>query len=382
MSITLEERPVFVLGCHRSGTTMLMLMIGSHPRIAVPEVAWYYQRFRPYLHTYGDLGSDENFRTLAEEMIFTLVPPFLGMKANPATILDEILGDLRDRSFAGIFCAMLERHARQNGKPRWAEKSPNNGFFIGQVVEDFPNAQFIYLTRDGRDNVAETIHSRFGSYNAFCSAERWKLFINAAKPWREKLSADQWLDLNYETLVREPEAELRRVCEFLGEDYSPSMLEFHKSDIARNRSQNIGNPGGIAHAPLGTPVTDKFVGVYRELLSIKDQQIFAAVAGKEQLEAGYDLDYDAIEISEEAAATYREIDDRVRAALMVAPGHFRDSYIEWLIDRREERRRQGIWSDADAPDIYPIGDFHEEMIMGKGASREWKTAFGIPRRYY
>ena len=54
MSITLEERPVFVLGCHRSGTTMLMLMIGSHPRIAVPEVAWYYQRFRPYLHTYGD----------------------------------------------------------------------------------------------------------------------------------------------------------------------------------------------------------------------------------------------------------------------------------------------------------------------------------------
>ncbi len=160
MSITSEEKPVFVPGCHRSGTTMLMLMIGSHPRISVPEVAWYNQRFRPYLHTYGDLSKEGNFRTPAEEMIFGHVPPFLGMKANPATIVEEILGEIRERSFAGIFCAMLERHARRNSKPRWAEKSPNNGFFIGQIVEDFPNAQFIYLTRDGRDNVAETIHSR------------------------------------------------------------------------------------------------------------------------------------------------------------------------------------------------------------------------------
>ena len=57
-------------------------------------------------------------------MIFGHVPPFLGMKANPAMIVDEILGEIRERSFAGIFCAMLERHARQNSKPRWAEKPP------------------------------------------------------------------------------------------------------------------------------------------------------------------------------------------------------------------------------------------------------------------
>ena len=56
MAITLEERPVFVIGSERSGTTLIMAVLGCHPRLAVPEVAWYYPRFRPYLFTYGDLG--------------------------------------------------------------------------------------------------------------------------------------------------------------------------------------------------------------------------------------------------------------------------------------------------------------------------------------
>jgi len=59
MAILLKERPVFTMGYERSGTTMLMLMIGAHPRIAVPEVTWYYPRFRPYLYTYGDLSKEE-----------------------------------------------------------------------------------------------------------------------------------------------------------------------------------------------------------------------------------------------------------------------------------------------------------------------------------
>lgn len=123
MAIVLKERPIFVVGTERSGTTLLMVMLGCHPRIAVPEVARYYPRFRPYLYTYGDLSDDENFRTLAEEMIFGLKIPFWGMKVNPKTIVDEIVSEVRERSFAGIYCAMLERYAQEAGnKPRWGEK--------------------------------------------------------------------------------------------------------------------------------------------------------------------------------------------------------------------------------------------------------------------
>ena len=107
MPITLKERPIFMLGAERSGTTLVMAMLACHPRIAVPEVVWYYPRFRPYLFTYGDLSREENLRTLADEMVFGLKTPFWGMPVNVRTIVDEILSGLEERSFAGIYCAML-----------------------------------------------------------------------------------------------------------------------------------------------------------------------------------------------------------------------------------------------------------------------------------
>ena len=158
MPIALKERPIFMIGAERSGTTLVMVMLGCHPRISVPEVVWYYSRFRPYLHTYGDLSQDANFRTLAEEMVFGLKTPFWGMKVNPRTIVDEILSSVRERSFAGLYCAMFERYAKQDGdKPRWGEKTPYNLFFIKEIKEDFPNAQFIFID-EGRTRCKRGLH--------------------------------------------------------------------------------------------------------------------------------------------------------------------------------------------------------------------------------
>src|SRR5690349_8846311 len=128
MPLNLKEKPVIMIGAERSGTTLVMAMLGCHPRIAVPEVVWYYPRFRPYLHTYGDLSKPENFRTLVEEMVFGLKTPFWGMKVNPRTIVDEIIADLKERSFAGIYCARSEerrvgKECRSRGAPsRWQEQ--------------------------------------------------------------------------------------------------------------------------------------------------------------------------------------------------------------------------------------------------------------------
>ena len=98
MAILLDEKPIFMIGVERSGTTLVMAMLGCHPRIAVPEVVWYYSRFRPYLFTFGDLSDDDSFRTLASEMVFGLKTPFWGMKVNVRTIVDEILFEVRERS--------------------------------------------------------------------------------------------------------------------------------------------------------------------------------------------------------------------------------------------------------------------------------------------
>ena len=211
---------------------------------------------------------------------------------------------------------MHERYARSAGnKPRWGEKTPHNLFFVKEILEDFPNAQFIFITRDGRDASADYLDSAFGPTNIFCAAESWALCQNAVKPWR-KLRADQWMDLRYEELVKDPVGVLKTACKFLGEDFAPQMLEFYKTELAKNRGATKD------HKPLGHETSDRYIGIYKRQLSVRDQGIFAAVAGKELEEAGYPLDVQPAKITEEQIALWRELDGRTRAATMDAPeGH-------------------------------------------------------------
>jgi hypothetical protein len=158
-----SNTPFFIIGSERSGTTLLMAILGHHGRLAVPEVAWYYPRFRAFVHTYGDLRKAENFRVLIAEMIFGLKTPFFGLDLNPATVVDELLAQTRENTFAEAYRVILQRYADAVGKPRWGEKTPHNLYYVGEILEDFPDAKIINLIRDGRDIAVEQIRSAFGT---------------------------------------------------------------------------------------------------------------------------------------------------------------------------------------------------------------------------
>lgn len=378
MSITLQEKPVFMIGAERSGTTLVMALLGSHSRIAVPEVVWYYPRFYPYLHTYGDLRQEANFRTLASEMVFGLKTPFWGMQVNPRTIVDEVIALAPERSFAGLYAAMHMRFAQSVQKPRWGEKTPHNLYFVEAMHRDFPQAQFIYITRDGRDASVDYMESSFGPTNIYCAAHSWKRCWNAVKEWREALQdKGLWMDVRYEELVRQPEQVMRRVCAFLSEEFEAGMFDFYKTDLAKARGNSRD------HAPLGHAISDKYIGIHKDLLSLRDQRIFTAVAGKELEEAGYSNDVPAEALSDKIIEKYLEFDGRIRAATLDGfEGHIVfESYNDWLMEQREERRKKGIWSEADNPRHFPIGDVDEEMIVGMRASTQWKQHFAIKRQY-
>lgn len=378
MPLTLKDRPIFVIGAERSGTTLLMTMLGCHSRIAVPEVAWFYPRFRPFIHTYGDLSQKENFKTLLEEMVFGLKTPFWGMKINPRTIVDELLSATQEASFAGAYDAILARFAKESGKPRWGEKTPYNLFYIKEIFEDFPNAQLVFITRDGRDASADYLASGFGPTNIYCAAEIWRMGQEAVAPWRAKLSAEQWMDVSYEDLAANPEPVLKQVCTFLGESYDANMLNFHQTDIAKARGASRD------HAPLGQPATTQFIGIYKDQLSKKEQRIFMAAAGTALIEAGYQADSEPAKLSAEEIALYWELDGRIRAATLDAPhGHIvYESYNDWLVDQREIRIRKDLGLAQPEPAPYPIGHVLEDYLTGLRAMRKWKNYLSIKRQYY
>lgn len=379
MAIVHAERPIFVIGYERSGTTLLMAMLGCHPRLSFPEVGWLFPRIYPWRHTYGDLGVARNLRTLAADMLFGLNQPFWGMSLNPATAVDEILALAPEPSFAGIYAAMHLRYAREFGnKPRWGQKTPNNLYFVPQILDNFPNAQFVFITRDGRDASATSIESAFGAGNIYGAAYTWNAANQFVKPFRQRYAGTStWFDVKYEELVSEPERVLGGVCDFLGEEFAPAMLDFFRTPtgVARGKQRD--------HAPLGHAVSNKYVGIYKNLLSVRDQQIYAAVAGATHREAGYDLDVEPLAISEQDRALWWEWDGRYRAARLDGPGGHLvfESYRDWLVDQRQVRKQKGIWSDKDAPLEFPIGHPDEEIIVGFRAWHEWKAHFSIKRQY-
>jgi len=369
--------PFFIVGSERSGTTLLMAVLGQHRRLAVPEVAWYYPRFRAFLHTYGDLGRAPHFRTLVSEMIFGLKTPFFGLDLNPATIVDELVRRTRATTFREAYAAILGLYAESVGKPRWGEKTPHNLFYIEEILADFPDARFLHLVRDGRDVAADQLRSAFGPRNIFAAALIWRRTQEVAARWRAKLNKAQWLDVRYEELATRPETVVREVLGFLSEDYDPTVLDFYRGEVAQRRAR------ARDHRALGHPISSEHVGIQAKYLSLHEQGIFNHVAGECLRSTGYETTVSPVEVSPEEAALFLELDGRIRAATLDAPdGHIvYESYNDWLIDEREERRRRGIWTTVPAPKYEPILDWDEEFLAGQRAPRRWKQYFGVKRRY-
>jgi hypothetical protein len=377
LDVSNSASPFFIVGSERSGTTLLMAILGHHSHLAVPEVTWYYPRFRAFLDTYGDLSQPANFRTLLSEMIFGLKTPFFGLGLNPATIVDELLTKIPAPNFAEAFRAILQLYSDSLKKPRWGEKTPHNLYYLSEILADFPAAKIINLVRDGRDVATEQLRSAFGPRNIYAASLIWRRTQEVAEIWRQKLPADTWLDVRYEELAVQPEPVLERVCEFLGEKYEAGILNFYQGTIARRRAKTKD------HRPLGHAVSTHYVGIYQRYLSLYEQGIFSWVAGDASKTSGYEIAVAPQPVSDEEAALFLELDGRIRAATLDAPaGHIVfESYNDWLIDQREERRRNGIWSTKNRRTQEPLLGWDEEFFAGQRAARKWKTYFAVKRRY-
>lgn len=191
------ERPVFVIGCPRSGTTLLRLMLDSHPRISCGEET----------HFLRDLGS-----TVGEHW------PLLETYGFPREYWLE-----RIRAFYNDFQAgYLERR----GKLRWAEKDPTYTLVLPFIDDLFPDAQYVHLVRDAYDVVA-SFRDRWGYLSALRVARgEWTRYVHAGRGFGERLPIGRYHELRYEALVTDPEPALRSLLEFLGEAWDPAVLAF------------------------------------------------------------------------------------------------------------------------------------------------------------
>ena len=247
------DRPIFVLGCPRSGTTLLQLMLHAHPRIAMPPETRFVITAYEGRNGLGDLRSEASRRVLADSIVRDPATLFgdLGLDA------DEVAGEITGGppTLGSAIGIVFRAYARRFGKPRWGDKRPGYYQYVPALARMFPDAQFVHLIRDGRDCVASLLRMPWFRQDIYAAVCTWTEAIDSGRRAARSLPADAYYELRYEDLVADPAGQLAKLCDFLGEDYDPAMAEPHRvsgDTLPERQVWHSATRAEVRAAPSGT----------------------------------------------------------------------------------------------------------------------------------
>ena len=293
--------PIFMIGTQRSGSNLLRLMLNQLGEIASPHPPHILERMYPLLDCYGSLESDENYKKLIDDVcqLVELNPvEWTGVKFDRA----EVLSKAKGRSLLGIYAAIHEIYSESQGAKTWCCKSLANIKYIDKIEEHFDKPKFIYLYRDGRDVALSFQKAVVGEKHIFNIAKDWADTQRFALDFKEVVDEERFYCVSYEQLTQQPEDTARSLCDFLGTDYVPSMLDFHKSSEAKNAAKSSDLWGNVA-----SPILNNNSGKYLAEMSLSDISIFESVAGSVLDALGYERN--TVQEGEEKVFSSDEIND-------------------------------------------------------------------------
>lgn len=282
-----------VVGCPRSGTTLLTVMLDSHPQVAMPpETA-----FLPELRTLEGKSGTE-----LRSAFFALVTTDRWNVSNWNDIgIDRSaywrrLCELETFSITAGLRVLYGMYADAAGKRLFGEKTPANTNWMPLIESFLPEARFIHIVRDPRDVVLSLGRTSAGA-GARQSAQAWVDMVGRARTFAQRVR--HYHELRYEVLLREPERIVREVCSFLGLDYTDDMLDYRASG-----ARHIGHlgdrllPNGVATVPralrarlhenLTRPLQADRAGAWRKEMGAADRQTVESIAGPLMRELGYE----------------------------------------------------------------------------------------------
>ncbi len=282
-----------IVGAPRSGTTLLRMMLDSHPAIAIPPETG----FLPACAALAEAGTAD-----AAALIDLIERPgdpwssWVDFGLDRAT-LAEALGRIRPFDVAGDVRAFYRAYAARHGKPLGGDKTPAHVAAIPAIARLLPEARFIHLIRDGRAAAASLRPLWFApGTDIETLARHWRDLVAAGRA--AAAAGHPVLELRYEALLAEPEAALRRAAAFLRIDYDPAMLRYHERAATRlaEHQGRVAADGTVLldrdrrldqQRLVREPLRPARAEAWRGLLTPAEIRAFGVVAGDLLAELGY-----------------------------------------------------------------------------------------------
>jgi tetratricopeptide (TPR) repeat protein len=203
-----SERPIFIVGLPRTGTTLVDRILSSHTQIK-------------------SAGELSNFALIAKRM--TSTPGNMVMDAQTLRAARSVDFEAMGRAYED------STHNLVGDAPRFVDKMPLNFVYAGLIHAALPNARIICLRRHPMDaclsNYRQLFATSFSYYNYAFDLEdcgRYYLqFERLAAHWRKTLPSDRYLEIAYEDIVADLDGSVHKLLDHCGLDWQDGCLDFH-----------------------------------------------------------------------------------------------------------------------------------------------------------
>jgi len=273
-----NDSPVFIVGCPRSGTSLLRDLLRSHPRLTFPPETFFIPTF---YKAYGDPKDRDQAQKLAAKILsLHWVKPWARhLNLSPAVFAGE-------RSYRGVVKRLFEAWAQKENKPRWGDKTPYYVTDLPVLVKLFPVCKIIHIYRDGRDVAMSWLKFQPNAKNIYTSACLWKYFVSEGRRVGKGLPRENYYEVRYERLLENPVETMKDICHFLGETYVEAVTK-------PNFFENPSPEPLLGHWERKKWVSESEIvcsnrGKWKRNMPEPDQVLFESVAGDLLASLGYE----------------------------------------------------------------------------------------------
>lgn len=288
MSAPRPNPQLFVVGCPRSGTTLLQRMLDAHPMLAVAnDTSFIHKPLKCCVKDFKQLLRKNGDVPLTPEIVaFTRdYKRFqrLGLSA------EQIDRAAKATTYRGFVSGLYDEFAAMHKKPIAGEKTPDFVRRIPLLHQLFPQSKFVHIIRDGRDVALSSVEwagkgigpskfELFEKHPVATTAMWWCWQVASGRKDGALLPKDLYHEVRYEHLCDEPESALRGITDFLGLPYEPKMARYHEGKASYEPSASAKS----AWLPVTKGLRD-----WQAQMSPRDLVLFEALAGDLLDDLGY-----------------------------------------------------------------------------------------------
>jgi len=231
--------PFFILGCGRSGSTLLRTMLTKDPQIVIPPESYvlpkiirkfYRKAYLPWNQLTSMVINGFEKHPEFSTWNISLEKTLQSCQALPEK--QQSLANIIEMIYLNYGLHRVEKS--QQFIPQdamiWGDKTPKNSQFIDHIQALFPKAKYIHLIRDPRAVFASYIKSGLASKKSMNEADYivwfWLKAHGTIEKNKKNLGKECFLVIHYEDLIRQPKSTMQSVCDYLGVDFQESMLKF------------------------------------------------------------------------------------------------------------------------------------------------------------